>query len=393
MNKEEYLLLYEKVLAGKCTPQEEQQLLTYLDDFELQDLPWDAEQMGDKQQTRDTIYRQLHPHINSEQQIRIKPSYSIIRWMAAAVALLGISFVAYMLYHQPVVQQPALVKTQQPKPLKNDALPGGNKAILTLANGARIILDSARKGKLAQQGNTVIGKTANGQIVYDATKMPATPANNPDAIALNTITTPRGGQYNITLADGTRVWLNAASSLTFPASFTGKERAVTLTGEAYFEVAKNKEMPFKVQVNKMVVQVLGTHFNVMAYTDERKMVTTLLEGSVKINNGAREAVLKPGQQAIAAENDNYLKVQQANLEEAIAWKNGYFLFDNENIQSIMRKVSRWYNVDITYTGNMQNKDFDGTVSRFKNVTEVLKMLELTGAIHFKVEEGRIIVMP
>lgn len=387
MNKEEYLLLYEKVFSGNCTLEERQQLLNYLDDFELQDLPWDADQMGDKQQVHDRLHEQL------QQQIAFVPirkiSIGLFKWMAAAVALFGIS-VAIYLVNQRSAQPLAIVKNR-PILLKNDALPGGDKAILTLANGSQIVLDSAHTGQLAQQGGTIIGKTANGQLVYDATK--STADSHSATASLNTITTPRGGQYTVVLPDGTKVWLNAASSLRFPASFTGKERSVELSGEGYFEVAKNAAKPFKVKVNKVEVEVLGTHFNIMAYKDEPKIETILLEGAVKIKNGAAEALLKPGQEALAGQTDTYLKVQQANIEEAMAWKNGYFLFNAENIQSIMRKISRWYDVDIVYVGNVENKDFDGSVSRFKNVSEVLKMLELTDAIHFKVEEGRIIVMP
>ncbi|SDJ21871.1 FecR family protein [Pedobacter sp. ok626] len=387
MNKEEYLLLYEKVFSGNCTLEERQQLLNYLDDFELQDLPWDADQMGDKQQAHDRLQEQL------QLQIAVVPtrkiSIGLFKWMAAAVALFGISVAVYLVNQRPT--KPLAIVKNRPKLLKNDALPGGDKAILTLANGSQIVLDSAHTGQLAQQGGTIIGKTANGQLVYDATK--STGDSHSTTASLNTITTPRGGQYTVVLPDGTKVWLNAASSLRFPASFTGKERNVELSGEGYFEVAKNAAKPFKVKVNKVEVEVLGTHFNIMAYKDEPKIETILLEGAVKIKNGAAEALLKPGQEALAGQTDTYLKVQQANVEEAMAWKNGYFLFNAENIRSIMRKISRWYDVDIVYVGNVENKDFDGSVSRFKNVSEVLKMLELTDAIHFKVEEGRIIVMP
>lgn len=387
MNKEEYLLLYEKVFSGSCTAEERQQLLSYLDDFELHDFPWDADLMGNKQEVHDRLHQQLQEQIGFTPDRKI--SFGIFKWMAAAVAFLGV-FVAIYLINQRPVQPLAIIKNQS-KPLNNDALPGGDKAVLTLANGAQIVLDSAHNGQLARQGGTIIGKTANGQLVYDATK--SVGDNHSSTLALNTITTPRGGQYTVVLPDGTKVWLNAASSLRFPASFTGKERNVELNGEGYFEVAKNAAKPFKVKVNKLEVEVLGTHFNIMAYKDEPKIETILIEGSVKIKNGTAEALLKPGQEALAGQKDTYLKVQQANIEEAMAWKNGYFLFNAENIQSIMRKISRWYDMDVVYVGNVENKDFDGTVSRFKNVSEVLKMLELTDAIHFKVEEGRIIVMP
>lgn len=390
MNKEEYLLLYDKVFSGKATPMEAKQLLTYLDDFELKDLPWDIEQMGNQELTRNKIYHQLQ-----EQVVVPPPTKSIFlrpRWLVAAATFIGICLCIFLFYQRNTPAGPTLVK-KQPAALKGDVLPGGDKAVLTLADGSQIILDHAGNGSLARQGNTTIDKTKNGQIVYAVGKNASQSAAIQRPTEWNVISTPRGGQFSLVLSDGTKVWLNAASTLKFPAGFSGKERTVELNGEAYFEVAKNKQMPFKVKVNKMEVEVLGTHFNVMAYSDEPKMRTILLEGSVKIKNGTETALLKPGQQAMAGNADNYLKIEPANTEEVTAWKSGYFLFSNENIQSIMRKISRWYNVEVIYKGNVEHMDFDGTISRYKNVTEVLKMLELTGAIHFKIEEGRIIVMP
>nr|WP_121273582.1 FecR family protein [Pedobacter schmidteae] len=390
MNKEEYFLLYDKVFSGKATPMEAKQLLTYLDDFELNDQPWDMEQMGSKELTRNKIYHQLQEHV-----VVPPPTKSVFlrtRWLVVAAALIGICLFTYLFYEPNITTRPALVK-KQPVALKGDVLPGGDKAVLTLADGSQIVLDHAGNGSLARQGNATIDKTKNGQIVYAVGKNSSESAVTLRPAEWNVISTPRGGQFNLVLSDGTKVWLNAASTLKFPAGFSGKERIVELNGEAYFEVAKNKQMPFKVKVNKMEVEVLGTHFNVMAYSDEPKIRTILLEGSVKINNGTETALLKPGQQAMAGNADSYLKIEPANTEEVTAWKSGYFLFSNENIQSIMRKISRWYNVEVIYKGNVEHMDFDGTISRYKNVTEVLKMLELTGAIHFKVEEGRIIVMP
>ncbi|HWW40381.1 FecR family protein, partial [Pedobacter sp.] len=200
-------------------------------------------------------------------------------------------------------------------------------------------------------------------------------------------------QYQLKLPDGTLVWLNSASSLRFPTQFAGKERSVELDGEAYFEVAKNKEMPFKVHVRAMEVRVLGTHFNVMAYDDEESISTTLLEGSVKVSNALQTAVIRPGQQASLKKSSGILGVEEVNTVEAIAWKNGKFLFADEDIETIMRRISRWYNVEVEYRGNLSDKNFAGSISRYENVSEVLKMLELTGTIHFKVEGRRIIVMP
>ena len=194
--------------------------------------------------------------------------------------------------------------------------------------------------------------------------------------------------------DGSKVWLNSGSTLRFPTSFVGSERIVELKGEAYFDITKNSKMPFLVRTNNaMDIKVLGTQFNVMAYDDEKNINTTLIEGSVEVLKGSGKTMLKPGQEAILNRGSGNIKVAEADLEQAIAWKNGYFIFYNENIESIMRKVSRWYNVDVVYQGNLSNKDFVGTISRNKNVSELLKMLELTGAVHFSIDGRRITVMP
>lgn len=385
MTKDEYVLLYEKYMAGLCTFQEEQIIKNYQDELDLSDAPWDAEKMGDMDSTREFIYDRLQKSIRK--QNRPIPLYSIIRWSAAAIVLFALSFIIYQRLF--TVKHQNSEQIAQHQRYKEDILPGGNKAILTLANGSKIILDNAQNGVLATQGNTNVKKTGSGTLVYN---MASANVNVPST-SINTISTPRGGQYQIILPDGSKVWLNAASSLKFPTAFTGSVRNVELVGEAYFEVAKNKEMPFKVKVNNMEVQVLGTHFNIMAYQDEANIKTTLLEGSVRIKNGSSTAMLMPGQQAVLNRTANSLKVNQANTDEAVAWKQGLFVFNDEDIQAVMRKVSRWYDVDVTYEGNMAGKDFTGTVSKFKNASEVLKMLELTGIVHFDVKGRKITVMP
>ena len=266
-------------------------------------------------------------------------------------------------------------------------VPGGDKAILTLSNGRAIVLDSAQNGMLANQGGVHIYKSKNGQVIYDISKYKAGATGE---LVYNTISTPRGGQYQVMLPDGSRVWLNAASSLKFPASFTGKQRAVMLEGEAYFEVAKDKVHPFKVSVNNMEVEVLGTHFNIMGYKDEAATATTLLEGSVKITKDKAIQMIVPGQQALVGQS---ITVKNVNVEEAVEWKNGNFNFAHEKLESIMRKIARWYDVDVDYEAKTTSATFVGTIPRSQNITEVLKYLELTGLVHFKTTERRITVMP
>jgi len=386
MDQQDYIKLYEKFLSGKCTPEEKKLLDEYFDEFDLLDIPWNKE-IGDQQEVEDKIFNSIRQKVDSPYVLR----RSKLKWIAVAASVLLFTFVGlYFLNHR---DKKLSVAVNKPLKLKNDILPGGNKAILTLANGKQIVLTDAHNGTLAIQHNTEIKKTADGKIVY-TTNSPGISVNQNPGIQYNTITTPRGGQYTVILPDGSKVSLNAASSLIYPAAFTGDERKVELKGEAYFEVTHNPVKPFKVSSNGQTVEVLGTHFNINAYSDERAVKTTLLEGAVKISKGSRIAVLKPGQQAQISNKELNPEINinsNVDLEEAVAWKNGLFVFDGDNIQHIMRMVSRWYDVEVAYSGAIQDDPFGGSVSRFENVSEVLKILQLTGKVHFKIEGRKIIV--
>jgi ferric-dicitrate binding protein FerR (iron transport regulator) len=302
------------------------------------------------------------------------------KWVAAAAVIL-IGITAYFLVNH---QQEKLSPIAQNN--THDVAPGGNKAMLLLADGSTITLDSAQNGVLAQQGGTKINKLDNGELAYEQENHQAA------QLIYNRLITPRGGQYRLNLPDGSKVWLNAASSIRYPAAFGSRERMVEVTGEAYFEVAQIPAAPFIVKVNKVEIQVLGTHFNIMAYDNEPAIKTTLLEGAVKVVSGNEVASLKPGEEA-RLDNQGKLTVQQpANREEAIAWKNGMFSFRSADIKTLMRQVERWYDVEVVYEGNVTRR-FNGTVPRNVNVTELLKILELTGGVHFKVEDKKIIVQP
>jgi transmembrane sensor len=268
-----------------------------------------------------------------------------------------------------------------------DVPPGKNKAILTLSNGRKIALDSAN-GQLATQAGFKIIKTQDGKLTYNETAS----AQSDLALASNNISTPNGGQWQLILPDGSKVWLNSASSLDYPASFKNqKERVVRLTGEAYFEVAKDKKHPFIVKTDKQTVAVLGTHFNINAYDNEASVQTTLEEGRIKITNlNGNEKILVPGQEAMLT--GTHLVVHEADLTEALAWKNGYFRFNDENIQSIMRKLARWYDIEVQYKDDAPTEGLNGKVSRYKNISQVLKALEATKIVHFKIEGRRVTVM-
>ncbi|SKC95868.1 FecR family protein [Chitinophaga ginsengisegetis] len=290
---------------------------------------------------------------------------------AAAVAALVIGIGAYFLYRP--AQSPA-ISVGQLAESKKDIPPGTNKATLSIAGSGMMVLDSSRTG-IAVNGD---------DLRYDDnTKIDAALS---ESIRMLTLQTPKGGTYRLILPDSSIVWLNAASRLVFPSSFRGQQqREVELQGEGYFEVAKNKAQPFIVKSHRQKVEVLGTHFNINSYADEALTKTTLLEGSIRIGN----IVLKPGEQA--QRSDAGIKTIQVDTEEAIGWKNNYIVFQDEKIQSIMRKISRWYDMEVVYEGELPTDDFGGRVSSRAYVSQVLRKLELTNKVHFKIVGRKIIV--
>jgi ferric-dicitrate binding protein FerR (iron transport regulator) len=264
-----------------------------------------------------------------------------------------------------------------------DPLPGGSKATLTLANGATVVLDSAGNDAIPSQGATRVIKV-NGQLKYEAGQAETA------AVVYNTLTTPRGGQYKIQLPDGTLVWLNAASSLRFPTAFTGGERIVALDGEGYFEVAHQAAMPFKVQLGSGVVEVLGTRFNVMAYQNETKVRTTLLQGAVKVTHNDHMARLVPGQQASWMAGGSNITVGPADADEAVSWKEGYFQFNRAPLTDVMRQLQRWYSVEVRYEGSSGKREFWGKIPRNVRLSEALRILELS-SIQYSMKGDTIII--
>jgi len=331
------------------------------------------------------IESRIHKHEKRNTIVALFSTWGKIA--AAASILLFLSVSGYFLWHK---QAPGK-QIAHNQPRHYDIAPGGNKAILTLANGKQIALTDAKNGTLAKQGAITINKTSNGQIIYTAA---ATIAQTPQLIAYNTITTPRGGQYQLTLADGTKVWLNAASSIKYPTAFTGNERRVEITGEAYFEVVHNAAKPFRVICNGQTVEDIGTHFNINAYSDEKAVKTTLLEGSVKVSSTGEDKILKPGEQS-QLESGN-IHVANANVDEVVAWKNGLFDFTDANVADVMRQLARWYDVDVEYQGKIPETLFTGKLHRNVNASQILDILSYF-KVQFKIEnEGakkKIIVMP
>ncbi|TCD28692.1 FecR family protein [Pedobacter psychrodurus] len=297
------------------------------------------------------------------------------RFIAAASILIAIAFGGY--YWIADQSSHNLIKNTK------NIHPGTNLAALTLANGEIIQLNSAKVGSLFTEGNTIIKKAEDGTIIYNVRSAEPEGKNG-----INTISTPKGGQFKIILADGTSVWLNADSYLRFPSSFTGNQRRVELSGEAYFEVKKDQKKPFIIFSKTQTVEVLGTHFDISCYPDEALSRTTLLEGSVKLND---KVILKPGEQSRI--HGSEVSVVPVDATNAVAWKEGKFRFENENIKDIMRVISRWYNVEILYQGEITHQEFSGSVSRFDEIAKVLDLLESTNTVHFKAEGRRITVMP
>jgi transmembrane sensor len=269
---------------------------------------------------------------------------------------------------------------------KNDVAPGGNHAVLTLADGRQITLDSAGNGTLGKQGASVIIKLNSGQLAYQED------GTNPQQVSYNKIATPRGGQFQVVLPDGTKVWMNAASSLRFPTAFTGKDRQVELTGEAYFEVTKDPLKPFIINVNRMKIAVLGTAFNVMSYPDEKNIETTLIEGSVNISADGHSRQLQPGEQAQLSADGNMQLIKEPDIESTLAWKNGYFQFNKADLQSVMRQLARWYDIEVVYKDQVPDFMFVGQLDKNANLSVILKILERS-QVHFSVEGKRITVMP
>lgn len=380
-------VLFQQYLQNSCTETDRRKLLEY----------FGAE--GNEQLLKELIYRELEGEMGEEMDIadvdaRLEAIYPrlaahidpprVVRvnWRRIAVvaaAVIGVVISAGIFFwkpgkstHDPVVQDPAQI-----------IKPGRNQAILRLSDGREINLEDAADGQLAAQPGVRITKSEDGQLIYQADES----ADN-DIISYNTIEAPAGGQWQVVLPDRSRVWLNARTSLRYPTRFRGNERKVELKGEAYFEVTPDKNMPFKVESKGQTVEVLGTHFNMMSYVDDAVEKTTLFEGAVKIAASGNTKMLEPGEQAQVGGNKINISIN-ADLEEAIAWKNGYFKF-NGGLEDIMNKISRWYDVEIVYINKPDPADtFEGEISRSKDLKEILRIMEYTGKVHFTIKERRI----
>lgn len=370
MSKEQLTDLYNKYLENRCTPEELRALVNALGADELKEE--EAFALFDRTWNEVGSYPGKYP---------LPPNPPVIihnrKWWRAAAAAVVFGVLATGVYMLATNQRETTSIVQQKTP---DIPPGGNKAVLTLANGQTIVLDNAQNGELATQGNTQVSKQ-DSALSYNVNGHTA-------SVSYNTLTTPRGGFFRLTLPDGSTVWLNAASSLRFPTAFIGNAREVQLTGEAYFEVAKNASMPFRVTVNNMEVNVLGTSFNINAYADENTVRTTLLDGAVSVSDGTQRSLLQPGDQASSGAKG--FTLSRPDTDGVIAWKNNMFSFNGANLEQVMRQLSRWYDVEIKYTGPVKERLFVGNISRNYKLSEVLSILNASD-VQFRIEGKQIIV--
>ena len=382
-SEKKYAELAEKWMNGTITPEEERLFAEWYNASQDEEVFVPRTFAADEEKHRNRILRDIHRNI-SDQHRRHLP-----RWIpAVAAAVLILAGAGALWWNSGRSAGKPLLVANNAGPVK--PIVPTDKATLMLDDGSTVDLEAAKDGSTTANGAARIDRHS-ARLVYNGPK-PSDPVAATPATVYNTLTTPRGGLYSIVLPDGTKAWLNASSSLRYPTVFNGPNREVTLTGEGYFEVAPNATQPFKVRVGVMTVDVLGTRFDVMAYDDEPAVATTLLQGSVSVHTDGKQLLLAPGEQSLLTKEENSFHTAKADLNQAVAWKNGIFQFKSEDIRSIMRKVSRWYDVDIQYEGEI-GEHFTGQVSREADVTSVLKQMELTNLVHFRVEGKRITVTP
>ncbi|MBY0479595.1 MAG: FecR domain-containing protein [Chitinophagaceae bacterium] len=343
----------------------------FLDDKSLQ------KGIGDLYKTKERIWQKLEQTVDERKIVSIKRK--IWQWAVAAAIITGITVSGYFIFPDNSKHDNANTQANT-EHLQNNIKPGSYKAKLVLADGTEIVLDSATLGKLAQQGNAAV-VNQDGKLVY-------IPGAAGDEEVYNTVMTARGETYSLVLADKSKVWLNAASSIKFPASFIGNERRVEITGEAYFEVAKDAEKRFIVSAKGITTEVFGTHFNINTYNNEFATRVTLLEGNIQVNKNN----VQSGQQAVVNDNGHLEITSNIDLEQVVAWKNGEFQFgDKTDIKTAMRQVERWYDIDVEYRGTF-NSHIGGSISRTASLPKILKMLEKTGVVKFEIQDKRIIVI-
>lgn len=402
--------LLEDLLTNRISPEEARQFATLIDQPHIREkleqlleayFDQDKYEIPPDPARQQQIKQLLLGKISGEQTspgATTRHIFRSIRWAAAAILLFTLAGTGYLLIHKNKASSPIGSRAQR---FKNDVQPGGNKAILRLSNGATIALDSAAEGYLASDGGAHVVKK-DGALLYDAQTeqtarskdqgsngQPSLQKDGP--LAYNDLSTPVAGQYHLVLPDGTKVWLDASSAIHFPTSFPAAAREVEISGQAYFEVAKKISQPFRVKVKNEIIEVLGTHFNINAYDDEKGTRTTLTEGSIKVTSPAQTLVLQPGQQVLSGPLSSLELTPHPDIQEILAWKDGLFSYNGADIQTIMRQVARWYGVHIVYQDRIR-EEFVAEIPREVSLSRLLILLEATRQVHFKIEGKTITVM-
>ncbi len=392
LSKDRISYLLEVYSNRKATPAEEEELFEWAKKGNEQPFKKHIEKLLSDYNSNELVpaveWERMYERIMEEKaSLHVHPKARKMIWVRSAAAAIVLFLLGTAYYYIAGHKQPQKVSVFQQTKTIDIAAPNSVNAVLTLSNGEKIILDSTGNGVVAMEGTVNVIKLPNGELAYEGSS---------ENIEYNTLSNPRGSKViSLVLADGSKVWLNAASTFKYPTAFVGNERKVEVSGEAYFEVSHNAAMPFIVSKGETSIRVLGTHFNVNAYDDESSVNVTLLEGSVKVVKGNEDVLISPGQQAEVSNNippSNPIEVHTADIDETMAWKNGLFSYKGADIETIMRQVSRWYNVDVVIEKPVKEK-FYAQVSRNTDVSNLLKMLEATKAVHFKIEGKMIKVMP
>lgn len=367
---------------GVATAAERQLVEDFYASFREESTEVDVSVTGTRETLEKASLAQVQARIAQQQampEVRVVKIPLYKKLAVAAAVIVAAAGLYWWFKPTPPAQQPIAV---------TDAAPGGNKAVLTLADGSQITLRDAGNGMLANQDGVLVIKFDSGRLTYSSSIPPGREGQG-EAV-YNTLSTPRGGQYQLSLPDGTKVWLNASSSIRYPVAFTGAERKVEVTGEVYFEVTKNPQQPFVVVANRAAIRVLGTHFNVMVYPEEKAIQTTLLEGAVRVESNDRQVLLKPGQQGVLIHASGALSVREVDTEEVVAWVHGQLSMKYVDVAAFMRQVSRWYDVDVVFEGEVPAMSFSGSINKMVNLSLVLKALNDNG-LHVTLENGKLIV--
>lgn len=381
ITQDQITVLAEKKLAGTITPEESSVLEAWVTRRTPDEWVWDGVD-ADETALRNRLLASIRKDAGID---KARGSVRRLRF-ARAAAVISLVIGGALSYRYASTRKPDSARAVAASAAVKDLPPGHNGAILTLGNGHQIVLDSVTNGNVALQGTQKLVKR-NGLLAYEKQPDRSVAA---EGNLTNTLKTPRGREFEIVLSDGTRVWLNAASSITYPSVFTGGERKVTVTGEAYFEVAADEHHPFIVSVGRARIAVLGTHFDVMAYPDEKSVKTTLLEGSVKVISASGAVVVAPGQQAVLSPDSSLISLKKVNAAQSVAWVAGKLSLDNLGIEAIMREVSRWYDVDVRFEGPVPQERFWGVINRNVNLSSVLNVMNANG-INARLENGEIVV--